>query len=90
MLGAERIDHGVAITEDPGSMARAAAERIPITVCPTSNVVIANRYRSLAEHPLLALREAGIPVTINTDDPAMETSISGSSTGAWPEAYGLR
>jgi adenosine deaminase len=72
VLGAERIDHGVAITEDPALVSRAAAEGIPLTVCPTSNVIIANRYRSLLEHPFRAIREAGVPVTINTDDPTME------------------
>ena len=72
VLGAERIDHGVAISEDPELVARAAGERIPLTVCPSSNVVIANRYASLGEHPLPAIRAAGVPVTVNTDDPAME------------------
>jgi len=71
ILGAERIDHGIAISEDPDLIRRVASERIPLTVCPTSNVVIANRYASLAEHPLRALRDAGVLVTINTDDPAM-------------------
>ena len=51
-LGAERIDHGVAIAEDRALMARVAAEGIPMTVCPRSNVVIANRFQSLEEHPL--------------------------------------
>jgi adenosine deaminase len=88
-LGAERIDHGVAITEDPKLMARSANERIPITVCPTSNIVIANRYRSLAEHPFLAMREAGIPVTINTDDPAMENLDLGLEYRRVAEAYSL-
>jgi adenosine deaminase len=71
VLGAERIDHGVAIIDDPDLVRRVAAERIPLTVCPTSNVVIANRYATLAEHPLRAIRDAGVLVTINTDDPAM-------------------
>ena len=71
VLGAERIDHGVAITDDPDLVRRAAAERIPLTVCPTSNVAIANRYATLGEHPLRTLRDAGVLVTINTDDPAM-------------------
>ena len=70
-LGAERIDHGIAIADDPELMRRVAAERIPLTLCPTSNVVIANRYGSLAEHPLRGLRDAELLVTINTDDPAM-------------------
>ena len=72
VLGAERIDHGVAVVEDPDLVERLAAERIPLTVCPTSNVVIANRFRSLGEHPLRQMRDAGLLVTINTDDPAME------------------
>ncbi len=89
VLGAERIDHGVAITEDPDLVARAAAARIPLTVCPTSNVVIANRYRSLEEHPFLDLRKAGIPVTINTDDPAMEDLDLGLEYRRVAEAHGL-
>jgi adenosine deaminase len=71
VLGVERIDHGIAIVEDPALLRRVASEGIPLTVCPTSNVVIANRYASLAEHPLPAMRDAGLLVTINTDDPAM-------------------
>jgi adenine deaminase len=88
-LGAERIDHGVAITEDPALVARAAAEGIPLTVCPTSNVIIANRYTSLREHPFLAMREAGVRVTINTDDPAMEELDIGLEYRNVAEAYGL-
>ena len=52
-------------------MARVADARIPLTVCPTSNVVIANRFPSLADHPFRRMRDAGLLVTINTDDPAM-------------------
>jgi adenosine deaminase len=88
-LGVERIDHGVAIAEDPELMGRAAGERIPLTVCPTSNVVIANRFRSLAEHPLRAMRDAGVPVTINTDDPAMMDLDLGREYRAVGEALGF-
>lgn len=88
-LGAERIDHGVAIAEDPSLVERFAAERIPLTVCPTSNVVIANRFASLAEHPLGALRDAGLLVTINTDDPAMMDLDLGLEYRRVAEAYGL-
>jgi adenosine deaminase len=70
-LGAERIDHGIAVVEDPVLTQRMAAERIPLTVCPNSNIVIANRYPRLEDHPLRRMREAGLLVTINTDDPAM-------------------
>ena len=61
-------------------------ERIPLTVCPTSNVVIANRYASLAEHPLRAMRDAGLLVTINTDDPAMMELDLGGEYRAVAEA----
>jgi adenosine deaminase len=88
-LGAERIDHGVAIVEDRGLVERLAAERIPLTVCPTSNVVIANRFRSLAEHPLQEMRDAGLLVTINTDDPAMADIDLGVEYRRVAAAYGL-
>jgi len=71
VLGVERIDHGVAIMEDPALLRRVADERIPLTVCPNSNIVIANRFPSLADHPFRAMREAGLLATLNTDDPGM-------------------
>ena len=71
LLRVERIDHGVAIMEDPELVNRVAGERIPLTVCPNSNVVIANRFPSLEAHPFRAMREAGLVATINTDDPGM-------------------
>lgn len=89
VLGAERIDHGVAIAEDPGLMREVADAGIPLTVCPTSNVVIANRYRSLAEHPLLVMREHGLLLTINTDDPAMENIDLGLEYRNVATAFGL-
>jgi adenosine deaminase len=89
VLGAERIDHGVALNEDAALTARVARDRIPLTVCPTSNVVIANRYTSLREHPLLELRAAGVLVTINTDDPAMMALDLGEEYRRVGEAHGL-
>ena len=70
-LGAERIDHGLSLIEDPDLVGFFAERRIPLTMCPTSNVVIANAYSSVDRHPLPALREAGVLVTVNTDDPAL-------------------
>jgi adenosine deaminase len=70
-LGLERIDHGIAVVEDAELTARMVDAHVPFNVCPSSNVVIANRYASVAEHPLRRMREAGLLVTINTDDPAM-------------------
>jgi adenosine deaminase len=71
ILRVERIDHGLSILHDPDLTARVAAERIPLDVCPNSNVLIANRVPSLAEHPFRRMREAGLVATLNTDDPAM-------------------
>jgi adenosine deaminase len=70
-LRIERIDHGLAILGDPALAAQVAESRMPLTVCPNSNVLIANKYASLAEHPFRRMREAGLLATLNTDDPAM-------------------
>jgi aminodeoxyfutalosine deaminase len=69
-LGAERIGHGIAAAQDPRLMAHLAERQIPLEVCPTSNV----RTRAVAaldEHPLATLVAAGVPVSINSDDPPM-------------------
>jgi adenosine deaminase len=68
-LGAERIDHGVRCLEDERLVARLAEERIPLTVCPLSNVRL-RVVRRLADHPLPRMIEAGLLVTVNSDDPA--------------------
>jgi len=88
-LGVDRIDHGVALVEDPALLARVTAEGIPLTVCPWSNVVIANRFASLADHPLRELLDAGVQVTINTDDPAMMEWDLGREYRAVSEAFGF-
>jgi adenosine deaminase len=69
VLKVQRIDHGVRSVEDPSLLRRLAAERVPLTVCPLSNVKLCV-YRTLAEHPLPALLEAGLCAMINSDDPA--------------------
>lgn len=70
LLGAERIDHGVRAVEAPELVAELAARRIPLNICPTSNVVL-GVVPSMAEHPLEVLRRAGVRVSINTDDPTV-------------------
>jgi adenosine deaminase len=70
-LGVERIDHGLSILQDPELTARVSDEHVPLNVCPNSNVLIANKVPSLAEHPFRQMREAGLLATLNTDDPAM-------------------
>ena len=69
-LGAERIGHGIAAAADPALMAHLREHDIALEVCPTSNVCTRS-VPSLAEHPLPALVAAGVPVTINSDDPPM-------------------
>ncbi len=69
-LGAERIGHGIAAAQDPALMALLAERGIVLEVCPTSNVCTRSTP-SLDEHPLPTLVAAGVPVTINSDDPPM-------------------
>jgi adenosine deaminase len=67
---ADRIGHGVRVMEDPDLVAMARERQIVFEVCPTSNYQ-SGVTPSLAEHPLAAMIEAGLVVTINTDDPAI-------------------
>jgi len=69
VLQVERIDHGVRCVEDPALVARLARSRMPLTVCPLSNVKL-RVFDTLAEHNLGALLEAGLCATLNSDDPA--------------------
>ncbi|WP_432825345.1 adenosine deaminase [Dactylosporangium sp. CA-092794] len=69
-LGAERIGHGIAAAQDPELLAHLREHDIALEVCPTSNVCTRS-VPSLAEHPLPTLVAAGVPITINSDDPPM-------------------
>ncbi|ATE62215.1 adenosine deaminase [Thauera sinica] len=69
VLKAERIDHGVRAAEDPALMQRLAHTQVPLTVCPLSNVRL-RVFPTLAQHNLKTLLDAGLKVTINSDDPA--------------------
>ncbi len=89
VLGAERIDHGLSILQDPALTARVADERTPLDVCPNSNVLIANKVSTLAEHPFRRMREAGLLATLNTDDPAMTDLDLGKEYRSVAEALDL-
>jgi adenosine deaminase len=69
-LKAERIQHGVRAAEDPALLAEIAERRVPLAVCPTSNLRL-GVVESLDEHPIRQLWEAGVLVSVNTDDPGL-------------------
>jgi adenosine deaminase len=69
-LGAERVDHGVRCVEDPSLVAELATRRVPLDVCPSSNVTL-RIVPSLTDHPVEQLRAAGVRVSLNTDDPLL-------------------
>ena len=68
-LGAERIDHGVRCLEDPALVARLVRERIPLTVCPLSNVRL-QVFGGIEDHVLGRMLEAGLLASVHSDDPA--------------------
>lgn len=86
-LLAERIDHGVRAVEDADLLKLLAGRRIPLNICPGSNVRL-GLYPDRASHPLEALRSAGVRVTINTDDPAMMGSSLVSEYVETARTYG--
>jgi adenosine deaminase len=69
LLKVERVDHGVQSSKDPALMKRLAQDRIPLTVCPLSNLKLCV-FPTLAQHNLGALLDAGLMATVNSDDPA--------------------
>jgi adenosine deaminase len=69
VLKVERVDHGIRSMEDPELVERLRAERIPLTVCPFSNVRL-RAVDHLGFHPLKRILEAGLVATVNSDDPA--------------------
>ena len=69
LLKVQRIDHGVAALQDPLLMAELAHTRMPLTVCPLSNLKLCV-VKDLRDHPLKKMLDAGLCATVNSDDPA--------------------
>jgi len=96
LLGAERIGHGIATMHDLALAELLTARRIPLEVCPVSNICtgalakqLGKTQAALAEHPLKRLYDAGVPVTLSTDDPAMFHTDLLSEYGHCTSALGL-
>ncbi|MBY5164032.1 adenosine deaminase [Nitriliruptoria bacterium AS10] len=87
-LGAERIDHGVRCLEDTDLVARLRRDRVPLTVCPLSNVAL-RVVDTLADHPLPRLLAEDLVVTINSDDPSYFGGYVGDNLVAVAETFDL-
>ncbi len=88
LLGAERIDHGVRCLEDRSLTRRLEADRIPLTVCPFSNVKL-RVVDTLEQHPLARMLEHGLCATVNSDDPAYFGGYVGENLAGAAEALRL-
>ncbi|MEU2284729.1 adenosine deaminase [Streptomyces sp. NPDC013178] len=88
VLGVERVDHGLRCVEDPALVERLVRERIPLTLCPLSNVRL-RAVDTLAAHPLPAMLDAGLVCTVNSDDPAYFGGYVGDNFDAVRQTLGL-
>ena len=86
-LGVERIGHGVRAIEDPGLVEKLAEDGIVLEVCPGSNVAL-GLYPDFAGHPICKLRDAGVKVTVSTDDPPFFHTTMSREYDALAEAFG--
>lgn len=88
VLGVERLDHGIRSVEDPALLRRLAADGTPLTVCPLSNVRL-RCVPAMAHHPLPVLLDAGVKVTVNSDDPAYFGGYVADNYLALADSFGL-
>jgi adenosine deaminase len=87
-LPVTRVSHGVRAIEDPALVAELARRRLTLEVCPTSNVVL-GVFPSFAAHPFRALREAGVALTLGSDDPPYFGASIGGEYAVAREHFGL-
>jgi len=88
ILGVDRIDHGVRCLEDETLVERLVADQVPLTVCPLSNVRL-RVVGHLSDHPLPAMLDAGLLVTVNSDDPSYFGGYAEDNFTAVRDALGL-
>jgi adenosine deaminase len=88
LLGVERVDHGIRSLDDPALVQRLAREAVPLTVCPLSNVRL-RAVDTLADHPLPRMLEAGLAVSVHSDDPAYFGGYVDDNHRAVADALGL-
>jgi adenine deaminase len=88
LLKVERIDHGVRCEEDRELVERLASQATPLTVCPLSNIKL-RVFKRMEDHNLKRLLDAGVRVTINSDDPAYFGGYVGENYLACQRALGL-
>lgn len=87
-LRAERIGHGIRCVDDPDLLAELSERRIPLEICPTSNVATRS-VPSLDAHPLREIVDAGVTVTVNSDDPPMFSTDLNTEYAVAAELLGL-
>ena len=88
LLKVSRVDHGVRSLEDPRLVARLRDERVPLTVCPLSNVKL-RVVEALRDHPLRRMLDEGLVATVNSDDPAYFGGYAGQNFAAVADALKL-
>src|SRR4051812_29179550 len=88
LLRAERIGHGTSSAQDPALLAHLAQTGVPLEVCPSSNIAT-RAVPTLEEHPIRAFRDAGVTVTVNSDDPPMFNTTLNREYGIAADLLGL-
>ena len=88
LLQVDRIDHGIRCLDDPALVQRLVRERIPLTVCPLSNVRL-QAVDSAGEHPLPQMLEHGLNISVNSDDPAYFGGYADDNYRVMQETFGL-
>ncbi|MFP5347725.1 MAG: adenosine deaminase family protein, partial [Actinomycetes bacterium] len=87
-LGAVRIGHGINAVHDERLVAHLVENQIPLEICPTSNLCT-GAVVDITEHPFPVLRDAGVPVTVNSDDPGMFATTLNREYGIAHSVFGL-